>query len=80
MCPNLDFGCPSLENFWDNFSGRINEAVDIGSLPEETQAVMVIEDWAKDLKKVTLRIVWPGEGDATKSYERVVYLHAHRGE
>jgi len=79
MCPNLDFGCPALEGFWDNFSGRINKAVDTGMLPEETQAVMVIEDWAQDLKKVTLRIVWPGEGDVSKSYERVVYLHADRG-
>jgi hypothetical protein len=84
MCPNLDFGCPSFEGFFGLFGERVNAAIETGGLPAETQALVVIEDWAKDLKKVTLRIVWqkPSEADATQmvdnSYVRVVYLHAAR--
>lgn len=79
MCPNLDFGCPQLESFFRLYSDRVNLAIRKGDLPAETQALLVIEDWQKDLRKVTLRILWPGEEGRTRSYERVVYLHAKRG-
>jgi quinol-cytochrome oxidoreductase complex cytochrome b subunit len=78
MCPNMDYGCPDLEAFFKLYSDRVNEAIKAGKLPAEAQALMVVEDWQENLKKATLRIVWPAEGK-TKSYERVVYLHADRG-
>jgi hypothetical protein len=79
MCPGLDFGCPDFESFFRTYTERVNLAVKEGLLPKETQAVVVIEDWQKDLSRVTLRIVWPAEGGKTKSYERIVYIHAERG-
>ena len=78
MCPNLDYGCPEFEDFFELYGDRVNEAIQAGKLPAETQALVVIEDWQQNLKKATLRIVWPAEGE-TKSYERVDYLHAERG-
>jgi hypothetical protein len=78
MCPNLDYGCPEFEDFFRLYGGRVNEAIRAGKLPADTQALTVIEDWQQDLKKVTLRIVWPEEGQ-TKSYERVNYMHAEDG-
>lgn len=85
MCPNMDYGCPSFEEFFALYSKRVQTAVASERLPESTQALVVVDDWAKDLKKVTLRIVWqrPQPTDPTQtissSYERVVYLHAARG-
>jgi len=78
MCPNLDFGCPALESFFTLYGERVNESIKKGDLPQDTQAVLVIEEWQKDLKKVVLRMVWP-EGGASKSYERTIYLHSERG-
>ena len=63
------------------------EAATNASLPSELrlpnpEAVMVIEDWQQDLRKVTMRIAWqdPDTGEA-KSYEKPVFIHrAHLGE
>jgi len=78
MCPNLDYGCPDLEAFFKLYTGRVDEAIKRGDLPQETQAVLVIEDWQQNLKKVVLRMVWPENG-ADKSYERTYYIHSQRG-
>lgn len=78
LCPTLDYGCPELESFFKLYSQRIDLAIQTGTLPQETQAVMVVEEWQADLARVTLRIVWPAEGK-NKSYERITYLHAERG-
>lgn len=84
MCPTIDYGCPTFEEFFGLYSERVQEAVASGHLPEGTQALVVVDNWAKDLKKATLRIVWPetDPNDPSKmvdnSYERVVYLHADR--
>jgi hypothetical protein len=80
LCPTLDFGCPELEKVFGEYTDRVNEAAEAGKLPN-VQAVMVIEDWQKDLRKVTPRIVWndPVTND-TKTYERHIYLHRNRGE
>jgi ubiquinol-cytochrome c reductase cytochrome b subunit len=79
MCPHLDFGCPQLEAVFSEYSQRVNEAADAGALPD-VQAVLLIEDWQKDLRKVTPRIVWadPDSGE-TKTYERHIFLHRNRG-
>jgi hypothetical protein len=78
MCPNLDFGCPELEKVFAEFSQRVTEASESGALPN-FQAVITIEDWQKDLKKVTPRIVWTDPKDgSTKTYERHIFLHRDR--
>ncbi len=77
LCPSLDFGCPELESVFTEFTNRINEAVENGNLPE-VQAVLVIDDWQLDLKKVTPRIVWTEDG-VRKTYERHIFLHRERG-
>jgi quinol-cytochrome oxidoreductase complex cytochrome b subunit len=78
MCPNLDFGCPTLEEVFANYSERVNRAVEEGDLPD-AQAVLLIEDWQADLRKVTPRITWndPESGES-RTYERHIFLHRNR--
>jgi quinol-cytochrome oxidoreductase complex cytochrome b subunit len=77
MCPTLDYGCPELEEVFKTYTDWINEAVEEGRLVD-VEAVMVIDEWQKDLVKVTPRITWEEEGQR-KSYERHIYLHSERG-
>jgi len=79
MCKDLDFGCPELVSVFTEFSDQILEAEKLGKLPNQT-SVIVIEDWQKDLRKVTPRIVWddPITGD-TKTYEQHIFLHRNHG-
>ncbi len=77
MCPDLDYGCPALEEVFADYTNHINEQVANGKLGE-VQAVMVIDDWQLDLKKVTPRIVWTENG-VRKTYERHIFLHRQRG-
>lgn len=80
MCPDMDFGCPQLEQLFADFTARVNEAATLGKLPN-VQAVLVIEDWQYNLRKVTPRIIWndPTTKD-TKTYERHIYIHRdHNG-
>jgi hypothetical protein len=78
LCPDLDFGCPKLEQVFAQYSNWVKSAIDEGRLPQ-AQAVIVIEDWQANLKKVTPRIVWtdPDTG-ATKTYERHIFIHKDR--
>jgi hypothetical protein len=84
LCPGLDFGCPALTSVFQEFNDRIMEAATNENLPSalrlpNPEAVMVIEDWQQDLRKVTMRIAWqdPGTGE-TKSYEKPVFIHRDR--
>ncbi len=79
MCPNLDFGCPALEDVFGSFTNKINHYIEDGKLPADTQATMVIEDWQRNLKKVTFRITWVDEEQKPREYSREVFLHAARG-
>jgi ubiquinol-cytochrome c reductase cytochrome b subunit len=79
LCPNLDFGCPALESVLTQYTDKIDGYVSAGDLPQDTQATMVIEDWQKDLKKVTFRITWTDSDGKNKEYSREVFLHAMRG-
>ena len=81
MCSELDFGCPEFEEFFAEFTVQANEAIDSGAL-ENGDAVIVIENWQDDLKKVTMRITWDDSDSGEKrTYERDVYIHRnHRGE
>ncbi|MGD2156751.1 MAG: cytochrome bc complex cytochrome b subunit [Anaerolineales bacterium] len=75
LCPDINFGCPELEEVFSEFTIRVNEVAEQGELPE-VEAVLVIEDWQEDLKKVTPRIIWTdSESEDRKSYERHIFLH-----
>jgi len=79
MCPELDYGCPALEAVFGEYTDRVNLAVDEGKL-QNVQAVLVIEDWQENLRKVTPRIVWTDPAtDSKKTYDRHIYLHRNRG-
>ena len=77
LCPELDFGCPELEEFYALFSHRVNEVIESGAIPNG-DAVIVIENWQEDLKKVTMRITWddPETGERN-TYEKHVYIHSN---
>jgi ubiquinol-cytochrome c reductase cytochrome b subunit len=79
MCPNLDYGCPQFEEFFTNFSWRVDQAVKGGLLPKGAQAILLVEDWQENLKKITMRMVWTVEDGKTKTYERHIFLHRERG-
>ncbi len=75
LCPDMDFGCPELEAFFTHYSERVNESIDSGDL-QNGDAVMVIEDWQKDLKKITLRITWDDQETGERlEYDRHIYIH-----
>jgi quinol-cytochrome oxidoreductase complex cytochrome b subunit len=75
LCPDLDFGCPALEGVFAEYTQMVNESIDSGELPKG-EAVMVIEDWQANLKKITMRILWndPKSGQG-KEYFKNIYLH-----
>lgn len=77
MCPTLDFGCPQLEEVFKLYTEMVNAAIQRGKLPE-AQAVLVIDDWQLDLKRLTIRITW-SEASQIKTYEKHIYLHRERG-
>jgi len=77
LCPDLDFGCPEFEEVFVLYTDMVNLAVGEGKLPD-VEAVMVINDWQKDLVKITPRIGWTDEGQR-KTYEKNIYIHRERG-
>jgi ubiquinol-cytochrome c reductase cytochrome b subunit len=79
MCLNLDYGCPQLEKVFSSFTDKINGYINQGNLPKDTQATMVIEDWQKDLKKITFRITWVDEQGQNKEYSREAFIHREHG-
>lgn len=78
MCPEMDFGCPSLESVFAEYSRRINRVTEEGRMLD-TKAVLVIEDWQHNLKKVSPVITWiDPETNTEKTYEHHIYLHQDR--
>jgi hypothetical protein len=75
MCPEMDFGCPEFEEFFTIYTEKVNNAIEAGSL-DNPEAVLVVENWQENLKKVTARITWddPETGER-KTYERHMYVH-----
>jgi quinol-cytochrome oxidoreductase complex cytochrome b subunit len=58
---------------------QVNAASAEGELPD-AQALLVVEEWQRDLKRVTLRILWSGDLQAErKTFEREIFLHRNRG-
>ncbi len=84
LCPTLDFGCPELTAVFREYSDRVNFAATRADLKPferlpDAQAVLLIEDWQTDLKKITLRINWSDVEDGSgKSYEKHIFLHRER--
>jgi hypothetical protein len=79
LCPDLDFGCPALEEVFLEYTNAVNEAIESGDLPNG-EGIMLIEDWQADLKKVTMRILWDDpESGQDKEYFKHVYLHRNHG-
>jgi hypothetical protein len=85
LCPDINTGCPELTKVFTEFSERVNEAATNEHLAAyqrlpNAKAVMLIEEWQADLRKVTLRIGWEdvttGQG---KTYERHVFIHRNHG-
>ncbi len=69
---------PDLGLVFVEFEEQVRGAEEAGALPD-AQAVMVIEDWQADLKKVTPRIVWTDpESEEQKTYEKHIFLHLDR--
>jgi hypothetical protein len=78
LCPDLDFGCPKLEEVFTEYSAEVTEKIEEGELVNG-QGFMIIEDWQENLKKVTMRIVWNDPvTNEEKSYERLIFLHKDR--
>jgi hypothetical protein len=78
MCPDLDYGCPELEEVFSLYTEWVNEAEAEGRLTD-AEAVLVIDEWQKDLVKVTPRIVWTDEENGQrKTYEKHFFLHRER--
>ena len=75
LCPEMDFGCPEFEEFFALYTERVNLASESGALING-DAVLVVENWQKDLKKVTMRIAWDhAETGERRTYERHIYVH-----
>jgi ubiquinol-cytochrome c reductase cytochrome b subunit len=72
LCPSMPFGCPELDSVFAEYTRRINE-----SGLENVEAVLIIEDWQMNLRKVTPRIIYTEDG-VRKTYERHIYIHADR--
>jgi len=69
---------PDLGLVFVEFETQVLEAEEGGHLPD-AQAVLVIEDWQSNLKKVTPRIVWTDpESEEQKTYEKHIFLHLDR--
>jgi hypothetical protein len=69
---------PNLGAVFAEYSERIHLAEELGDLPN-AEAVMVIEDWQTDLKKVTLRILWDDPEDGTRKTQfHEYFLHRNR--
>jgi hypothetical protein len=79
LCPDVDFGCPNLEEFFSVFSERVNASIESKDLPNG-EGVVLVEDWQENLKKVTLRIIWDDpESGEPRNYFRNVYVHRNHG-
>jgi ubiquinol-cytochrome c reductase cytochrome b subunit len=91
LCPGLNrgpdvaAGCPDLTQVFSEYTALVNRAAQDTTLPKferlpNAQAVMVIEDWQKDLRKITMRIIWDDvDTGKEKTYDKSVYLHRYHG-
>jgi hypothetical protein len=85
LCPEIPAGCPALTKAFAEYSQQVDKAAaDVNLQPYQrlpnAKAVMLIEDWQQDLRKITLRIVWDDVTTGqSKTYERHIFLHRDHG-
>jgi quinol-cytochrome oxidoreductase complex cytochrome b subunit len=69
---------PAFGQVFSEFFSQVKADIHRTQLPKAT-GIMVVEDWQKDLKRITLRITWEDPNQPTrKSFERIVHLHRER--
>ena len=64
---------PALQKLLRIFDEELIGAV--GPEQRDAEAIMVVEDWQTDLKKVTLRVVWTNPDGSPYEFSQSVYLH-----
>jgi quinol-cytochrome oxidoreductase complex cytochrome b subunit len=66
---------PELGRVFGQLEQQVNKATAQGDFTD-ADAVMVVEEWQADLKRITLRLTWSDStGGERKNYERIVYRH-----
>ncbi len=85
LCPDLPFGCPDLTSVFSDYARRVETAATDTRLSDElrlpnAKAVLIIEDWQENLKKITMRITWNDpKTNVEKTQSKDVYLHHDHG-
>lgn len=91
LCPDLitaedqPRGCPKLTEVFKEYNDRIIHAATETDLPKyerlpNVEAVLLIEDWQTDLRKITMRINWDDvDTSDRKTYERHLFVHREHG-
>jgi hypothetical protein len=85
LCPDTPTGCPALTQVFTEYSQMVNKAAsDVNLQPYQrlpnAKAVLLIEDWQENLRKITLRIVWDDVTTSkSKTYEKHIFLHRDHG-
>jgi hypothetical protein len=69
---------PALADVFVEFEKQVNEAQAQDKF-SEAGALMIVEEWQADLKRVTLRILWTDpQSEEPKTYEQAIHLHRER--
>jgi quinol-cytochrome oxidoreductase complex cytochrome b subunit len=86
LCPDIDYGCPALTGVFREYNDRImlaatNERLAPAQRLANAEAVMLVEDWQLDLRKITMRIAYddPQNAQNRLTYERHIFLHRNHG-
>ena len=85
LCPDIDFGCPVFTEVFHQYNDDVIYAATEEGLPAYKQlpnadALMLVEDWQTDLRKVTMRITWDDvESGESTTYEKHVFIHRNSG-
>jgi ubiquinol-cytochrome c reductase cytochrome b subunit len=69
---------PHLAEVFQQYTDDVNAAEARGDLPN-AEALMIIEEWQTDVRKVTMRILWDDvETGERTTYEHSYFLHRER--
>jgi hypothetical protein len=69
---------PAFRDVFDEYVRRVESASESGRLPD-AQAFLIIQEWQRDLKRITLRIGWADQQrGGRQTFERDIYLHRQR--
>jgi quinol-cytochrome oxidoreductase complex cytochrome b subunit len=68
----------SFRDVFVEYARQVSAASERGRLPD-AQALLIVQEWQQDLKRVTLRISWTdARAGGRQTYERDLYLHRQR--